>query len=100
MICTQAIELVNVSISTSWGSLYVYAEPSETRYPFPQTFTEVNSFTMDLLNQGNGYYGFMIGDYGRRIVNNADWGGICLIRPTRAEGVNATLCITAIGKWK
>ena len=46
MICTQLIELVNVSISTSWGSLYVYTEPSETRRPFPQTFTKVNSFTI------------------------------------------------------
>lgn len=98
MICTQKIELTNISISTTWGSWYVYAESSDNYHYFPKKFAEVYSFSIELLNQGSSS-GFMIGDYGRRQVDLDKWTGLTLIRPTSATKVNATLCATAIGRW-
>ena len=100
MICTQKLELVNVSVNSNWSGWYTYSEASGTWHSFPQTFTEVNSFHIDTYKVGTGFYGFMVGDIGRRQVENDRWQGITLFRPSSATGVNATLCITAIGRWK
>ena len=100
MICTQQIELTNISINATWGAWYTYVESGTNYHYFPQQFTEVNSFHIDILNQGTGNFGFIVGDTGRRKVDTEKWTGIALIRPTSATGVNATLCVTAIGRWK
>lgn len=100
MVCTQQIELTNVNVNNVWGSWYTYAEATDVYHYFPQVFTEVQTFHIDILNIGDGNFGFVVGDLGRRHVYNDKWGGLALIRPTSATKVNATLCVTARGRWK
>ena len=98
MICMQIIKLENVSATTSWGNLYVYAEDADNWHEFPQTFTKINHFSLDIGNM-IAYNGFWLGDYGRKKIELNRWQGLCIIRPTSST-VSAEINVLAIGKWK
>lgn len=98
MICMQTLTLENVSVSTTWGNLYVYTDPSDNWHEFPQKFTELDHFSLDIGNMIE-YNGFWLGDYGRKKIELDRWQGFCLVRPTSAT-VSAELNVLAIGKWK
>lgn len=98
MICMQTLILEDAPVSTEWGNLYVYAEDSDNWHEFPQEFTKVDYFSLEIGNMIE-YNGFWLGDYGRRKIELDRWQGFCLIRPTSAT-VSAELNVLAIGKWK
>lgn len=98
MICTQIVELRDISVSTAWGNIYAYIEESDNWHEFPQVFTKINHFSLDIGNMV-AYNGFWLGDYGRKLIELNRWQGLCILRPTSAT-ISADIYVLAIGKWK
>lgn len=98
MICTQTLNLNDVNVNSTWGNLYVYTEVDNTWHNFPQEFTRVDGFSIEISNMARTN-GFWLGDYGRRKVESSRWKGLCLLRPT-SDVVSAEIKVIAIGRWK
>lgn len=96
MICRQNINTGSVSISSSWGNLYIYSNTDI--HNFPQTFIDVPTISIDTGNI-TGSIGYWLADYGNRVVTNSYWKGWALVRPDSGT-VNTTLNVIAIGRWK
>ena len=95
MICTREIAIDSVTLSTTWGSWYIYE--NTTAYNFPQTFISIPHIQLSFIATSPA--GACLGNYGDCVLTTSSYKGFMLFRPT-TQTVTGKLFIEAIGRWK
>ena len=93
LICVKRVSFSNLSVSSTWGSLYEYnGSVSLGNWPYTFAFTPATSVTIQSQS------GLLL--EGHQNFSSSSAGTVWISRPTTSSGVSGYISVIAIGKWK
>lgn len=93
LICVKRVYFSNLSVSTTWGSLYEHGESINLgNWPYAFAYAPATSIT------AQSQSGLLI--EGHQNVSTSSAGTVWISRPTTSTGVSGYISVIAIGKWK
>ena len=93
LICVKRVSFSNLSVSTTWGSLYEHGESiSLGNWPYAFAYTPATSVTIQSQS------GLLL--EGHQNLSSSSAGTVWISRPTTSSGVSGYISVIAIGKWK
>ena len=93
LICVKRVSFSNLSVSTTWGSLYEHGESINLgNWPYAFAYAPATSIT------AQSQSGLLV--EGHQNVSTSSAGTVWISRPTTSTGVSGYISVIAIGKWK
>lgn len=93
LICVKRVYFSNLSVSTTWGSLYEHGESINLgNWPYAFAYAPATSIT------AQSQSGLLV--EGHQNVSTSSAGTVWISRPTTSTGVSGYISVIAIGKWK
>ena len=93
LICCKRVSFSNLSVSSTWGSLYEHGESINLgNWPYAFAYAPATSITVQSQS------GLLV--EGHQGVSTSSAGTVWISRPTTSTGVSGCISIIAIGKWK
>lgn len=93
LICVKRVYFSNLSVSTTWGSLYEHGESINLgNWPYAFAYAPATSVTIQSQS------GLLI--EGHQNVSTSSAGTVWISRPTTSTGVSGHISVIAIGKWE
>lgn len=93
LICVKRVSFSNLSVSSTWGSLYEHGESINLgNWPYAFAYTPATSITVQSQS------GLLV--EGHQSVSTSSAGTVWISRPTTSTGVSGCISVIAIGKWK
>lgn len=93
LICVKRVSFSNLSVSTTWGSLYEHGESINLgNWPYAFAYAPATSIT------AQSQLGLLV--EGHQNVSTSSAGTVWISRPTTSTGVSGYISVIAIGKWK
>ena len=93
LICCKRVSFSNLSVSSTWGSLYEHGESINLgNWPYTFAYAPVTSITVQSQS------GLLV--EGHQNVSTSSAGTVWISRPTTSTGVSGYISVIGIGKWK
>lgn len=93
LICCKRVSFSNLSVSSTWGSLYEHGESINLgNWPYAFAYAPVTSITVQSQS------GLLV--EGHQNVSTSSAGTVWISRPTTSTGVSGYISVIGIGKWK
>ena len=93
LICCKRVSFSNLSVSSTWGSLYEHGESINLgNWPYAFAYAPATSITVQSQS------GLLV--EGHQGVSTSSAGTVWISRPTTSTGVSGYISVIGIGKWK